>query len=111
MSVKYALVYFFDPSNTGPTEGEYQEWVEFEKAAKDAGQLVHGAGLYPSSEAKSVSIRDGQTAVEDGVPAGDAGAGYYVVEVPAEDTATSWAQRVPTARYGRVEVRQITEMA
>jgi hypothetical protein len=45
------------------------------------------------------------------VPAGEAVAGYYVLEVPDEDTATSWAQRVPAARYGRVEVRQITEMA
>jgi hypothetical protein len=82
MSVRYALVYFFDPSKTGPTEREYQEWVEFENSAKEAGQLVHGAGLYPSSEAKSVSIRDGQVAVEDGVPAGEAVAGYYLLEVP-----------------------------
>jgi RNA polymerase sigma factor (sigma-70 family) len=111
MSVKYALVYFFDPSETGPTESEYQEWVEFEKAAKDAGHLVHGAGLYPSSEAKSIRIRDGQAAVQEGAPTGEAVAGYYLVEVPDEDTAVSWAQRVPTARYGRVEVRQITEMA
>ena len=88
MSVKFALVYFFDPTKTGPAEGEYQEWVEFEESTKDAGQLVHGAGLYPSSDAKSVSIRDGQVAVEDGVPAGEAVAGYYVVEVPDEDTAT-----------------------
>jgi hypothetical protein len=111
MSAKYALVWFFDPSKAGPTEGEYQEWVEFEKDPKDAGQLVHGAGLHPASEAKSVSIRDGQAAVEDGVPADEAVAGYYLIEAPDEDTAISWAQRVPTARYGRVEVRQITEMA
>jgi hypothetical protein len=97
MSAKYALVYFFDPSKGGPTEGEYQEWVEFEESAKDAGQLVHGAGLHPSSKGRSVSIRDGETAVDDGVPAGEAVAGYYVVEVPDEDTATFWAQRVPTA--------------
>jgi len=111
MSAKYALVYFFDPSEGGPTEDEYEEWVEFERSAKDAGELVHGAGLHPSSEAKSVSIRDGHTPVEDAVPGGEAVAGYYVLEVPDEDTAISWAQRVPTARYGRVEVRQITEMA
>ncbi len=58
--------------------------------------MVNGAGLYPSSEAKSVSIRDGQTAVEDGLPPGDAVAGYYLIEVPDEDTATSWATRAPT---------------
>lgn len=109
--MKYALVYFFDPSEAGPTEGEYQEWVEFEKAAKAVGQLVHGAGLTPSTEGKSVSLRDGQALVEEGGPAGEAVAGYYVVEVPDEDVAVSWAQRVPTARYGRVEVRKITEMA
>jgi hypothetical protein len=111
MSVKYALVWFFDPSAAGPTESEYQEWVEFENAAKEAGQLVHGAGLYPVAEGKSVSIRDGQATLEEGARAGEAVAGYYVVDVPHEATAISWAQRVPTARYGRVEVRQITEMA
>jgi hypothetical protein len=34
MSVKYALVWFFDPSEARPTESEYEEWVEFENAAK-----------------------------------------------------------------------------
>lgn len=111
MSVKYALVYYFDPSRTGPTESEYEEWVEFEKAAGDAGQLVHGAGFYPGTEARSVSIRDGQAVLVEGVPAGEAAAGYYVVDVPDEDTAVTWAQKIPTARYGRVEVRRITEMA
>jgi hypothetical protein len=111
MSEKYALLWFFDPSETGPSEDEYQEWVEFENAARNAGQLVHGAGLTPSSEAKSVSLRDGETTVEDGAPAGEAAAGYYLVEVPDEDAAIAWAKRVPTARYGRVEVCRITEMA
>ena len=111
MSVKYALLWFFDPSQSGPTEGEYQEWVEWEEAAKSAGHLVHGAGLTPISEAKSVSLRDGQPTVRDGGPGGEAVAGYYLVDVPDEATAISLAQRVPTARYGRVEVRQVTEMA
>jgi hypothetical protein len=107
----HALLWFFDPAEAGPTEGEYQEWVAFEQAAKDAGQLVHGAGLTPVAEAKSVRMREGQAQVEDGGSGGEAMAGYYLVEVPDEESAVAWAQRVPTARYGRVEVRQITEMA
>jgi hypothetical protein len=111
MTVKYALIYYFDPSETGPTESEYQEWVEFESAAKDAGQLVHGAGLHPSAEAKSVTIRDGRVGVEERAHVGEAVAGYYMVDVPDEDAALAWARRIPTARYGRVDVRRITEMA
>lgn len=111
MSVQYALLWFFDPSETGPTEGEYEEWVAWDEAAKAAGHLVHGAGLTPSSEAKSVSVRNGEPAVREGGLDGEAVAGYYLVDVPDEATAISLAQRVPTARYGRVEVRQITELA
>ena len=78
MSLKYALLWFFDPSEAGPTETEYEEWVAFENAAKDAGQLVHGAGLTPVAKAKSVSIRDGQAALHEGSRAGEPVAGYYL---------------------------------
>jgi hypothetical protein len=72
MSVSYALVYFLDPSTAGLADAEHQRCVEFEQAARDAGQLVHGARLHPGSDGKTVSIRDDQAAVEHGVPTGDA---------------------------------------
>jgi hypothetical protein len=34
--------------------------------------------------------------------------GLYVIDVDA-DAAQDWAQRIPTATYGRVEVRPIGE--
>lgn len=49
----------------------------------------------------------------DGIPerAGDVVAGMYVIDVSDLDAATVWAGRVPTARYGTVEVRPIVDDA
>ncbi|MET9966977.1 YciI family protein [Streptomyces sp. NPDC006356] len=43
------------------------------------------------------------------IGAGTTVAGYIEAEVADEDAALSWAERVPTARYGQVEVRRIVE--
>jgi hypothetical protein len=40
---------------------------------------------------------------------GDVVAGLYVVEVADIDAATAWAEKVPTAEYGSVEVRPVIE--
>lgn len=72
---------------------------------------MHGAALGATAQAKSVSLRDGQLTFEEGTTSGEAVAGYYLANVQDAEATISWAQWIPTARYGRVEVRQITEMA
>ncbi len=42
-------------------------------------------------------------------PGDDVVAGLYVVDVADTDEAVEWAKRIPTATYGKVEVRPIVE--
>ncbi|QDY77222.1 YciI family protein [Streptomyces qinzhouensis] len=106
--MQYALVYSYDPAEAGPGgDKEVQEWIDLDNELTEAGIKVHEAGFHPGAEGKTVTVRDGGTAVEDGVAAGAVVAGYYVLDVPDERTAVFWAGRIPSARYGRVEVRRV----
>ncbi|WP_419995540.1 YciI family protein [Streptomyces boninensis] len=109
--MKFALVYAYDPAQAGPGHGEIDEWVELDAALKTAGSLVHESGFYPAGEARTVTVRDGHAQVRVGavIGAGTTTAGYIEVEVADEEAALAWAERVPTARYGQVEVRRIVD--
>ncbi|MEB3370088.1 YciI family protein [Saccharopolyspora mangrovi] len=109
--MKFALVYAYDPVQAGPGHGEIDEWVELDAALKAAGNFVHESGFHPAGQARTVTVRGGQAQVRAGavIGAGTTVAGYIEVEVADEDAALSWAERVPTARYGQVEVRRIVE--
>jgi hypothetical protein len=109
--VKYALLFSYDPSEIEPEEAEIPEWMAFDQAVRDAGVLVHEAGLWPASTARTVRVRDGRAETSDGgvTTSGPVLAGYYVLDVADADVATEWAQRVPTVTYGAVEVRPVVE--
>jgi hypothetical protein len=108
--MKYALLYSYDPTSTGPSEEEYPDWIAFDQKVKDADAFVYEAGFHDSSAAKTISTRAGATNTTSGPVAGTVIAGFYVVEVASEEEAITWAQQIPTAKYGAIEVRQIVEM-
>ncbi|WP_158581401.1 YciI family protein [Actinomadura spongiicola] len=111
--MKFSLLYQYDPSKTGPTEGEIADWLAFDKDMRDAGVFVYAVGYHAPepSLSRTVTIRDGSTNVTPGVTdhPGDVPAGLCVIDVPDIEAATEWAARVPTARYGSVEIRTNVE--
>ncbi|MEQ8674611.1 MAG: YciI family protein [Aggregatilineales bacterium] len=109
--MKFALLYYYDPTQTSPSEGEVADWMTFDQSVKDAGAFVYEAGFYSDDNAQRVSIREGNTVSENGalVSDGNVQAGLYVIDVSDAATAMKWAERIPTARYGVVEVRSIVE--
>jgi hypothetical protein len=112
-AVKFALLYYHNPATDGPSEGEVAEWMDLDARVKDAGVDVYEAGFHPATTAKTVSVRDGRVTTDDGGVAsvGDVLAGLYVLDVPDVNAALDWAQRIPTARYGKVEIRPIVEFS
>ncbi|NEW49593.1 YciI family protein [Nocardia cyriacigeorgica] len=98
----------YNPAEVEQADAEVQEWIAFDGEVREAGIFVHEAGLHPGHDARTVTVRDGEVAVDKGVT-GNVGAGFYVLDVPDVDTAIHWAHRIPTARYGHVEVRQVVE--
>ncbi len=86
--------------------GQYQSFGE---AAGKAGVLGPGEALEPVSTASSVQIRNGKTTIIDGpfAETKEQLGGFYVLDCKDLDEALHWAAKIPTARYGTIEVRPI----
>ena len=76
------------------------------------GQYVHASPLLPSAAGARVRVRDGKRSVTDGpfVETHEQTAGYFLVRANSLDEAIDIAARIPGARLGHVEVRQVLEI-
>ena len=84
-------------------------FMAYTRALRETGMLIAGDALQPSTTARTVRVRDGQTRVLDG-PFADIKeqlGGYYLIEAPDIDTALDWAARCPAATFGAMEVRPV----
>lgn len=87
------------------------EYAAFNEALKKAGG-ESGERLEPSTSATSVRITDGKAQVLDG-PYADTKeqfAGYFIIDVDTLEEAVAWATRCPSAQYGTIEIRPLTQM-
>jgi hypothetical protein len=87
----------------------FAEYGTFTESIKDSGNYVAGDALQPTSTATTVRIRDGKTLVTDGpfAETKEQLGGYYLVEAKDVDEALKIAERIPSARYGSIEVRPV----
>ena len=88
-------------------EREMPLFVELHRSLREAGLLVGVQRLHSTQSATSVRVRGEETEITDGPFAvtKEVLAGYYVLECEDLDEALKQAARVPSARYGTVEVR------
>ena len=116
--MKYMLMMFGD--GAAMLEERTPEWVSemmafmggFNSELEKSGELVAAYGLAFPSEAKTVSLVDGQVVVTDGpfAEAKESLAGYWVLEVPDLDRAVELASQVIV--YARkVELREVPDVA
>lgn len=87
-------------------------YMAYTDALTQAGVVVNGNRLRPTSATTTVRVVEGKTQVLDGpyVETKEQLAGYYLIDVPDLDVALSWAARCPGASHGVVEVRPIWPM-
>ena len=81
------------------------------EAMKEAGVILGGEGLQPSSTATTVRVRDGETITTDGpfAETREQLGGYYLLDCKDLDDAISWAAKIPGAQNGSVEVRPVMD--
>jgi hypothetical protein len=87
-------------------------YIAYTEALRNAGVLLTGDRLRPTTAGSTVRTADGKTKVLDG-PYADTKeqlGGYYLIDVADLDQALVWAKRCPGASMGAVEVRPIWEM-
>jgi hypothetical protein len=84
-------------------------WLEVTESLREAGVLVANAPLHPADSATTVRVRNGEAELTDGPFAvtKEILAGYYLLDCADLDEALRHAARLPTARYGSVEVRPV----
>jgi len=116
--MKYLLLIYDREQNwLKLTEAEqgaiYGEYMKFSQAIKDSGNYVSGAQLHPIASATSVRVRDNEQLVTDGpfAETHEQLGGFYLIEAANLDEATAIAARIPSARFGTIEVRPLVERA
>lgn len=86
-----------------------QGYQDFTKELVDNGKMVSGDALSSVNTATTVMVRDGKTETMDGpfAETKEQLGGYYLIDVENLDEALEYAAKIPTATYGRIEVRPI----
>jgi hypothetical protein len=85
------------------------EYIAYSQALGESGALVGANQLQPSDTATTVRVRSGETLVTDGpfIETKESLGGYYLVEAATLDEAIEWAAKIPSARFGHIEVRPV----
>jgi hypothetical protein len=88
-----------------------QEWFAYTDELREAGALVAGDALQPTSTATTVQYKEGETLTTDGpfAETKEQLGGYYLLECGSIEEALEWAAKVPAANTGSVEVRQVMD--
>jgi hypothetical protein len=88
-------------------------WLEITESLKQAGVHIANAPLHPVSAATTVRVRGAEAEFTDGpfATTKEILAGYYLLDCPDLEVALQAAARLPTARYGSVEVRPVMDVA
>ncbi|MFM9971411.1 MAG: YciI family protein [Burkholderiales bacterium] len=88
------------------------ESVRLTHTLESAKLYLNASPLVPSQSAAKVQVRNGKRSVTDGpfVETHEQIAGYFMVEAKDLNEAISISEKVPGARIGTVEVRQIFEI-
>lgn len=110
--MKYALLIYAAPGTSQLSAAEArQAWLDFAKAARNAGVLLGAERLTATETATSVRIRGGERLLTDGpfMETKEHLLGFYLLDVPDLDTALDWAAQMPVMRYGTVEIRPVLE--
>jgi Uncharacterized protein conserved in bacteria len=82
-------------------------YAEFNRYMAESG-VLRGTATWPSS-ITTMRSREGRTLTSDGPYAGgsEAVSGFFLIEVESLEEAIEIAERVPSARYGAVEIRPV----
>ncbi len=87
----------------------FQAYMSFTEEVRENGKLVAGDALMPTDTATTVRVRDGEMLVTDGpfAETKEQLGGYYLLECDNLDDAIAMAAKIPSAKYGSIEIRPI----
>lgn len=93
-----------------PTEAQLAEMMQYNQQLLDAGMLLDGMGLHPTSNASRIAFRDGVPTVTDGpfAEAKELIAGFTLIKADSREQALEWVRKWPEKNVD-LELRQVFE--
>src|SRR5438105_698993 len=87
------------------------EYGAFTQGIKDSGHYIGGNALQPAPSATTLRVRNGKVSATDGpfAETKEQLGGYYLINAKDLNDAIQVASKIPSAKYGSVEVRPIME--
>jgi hypothetical protein len=115
--MKYMLLVHHDEEtflkrSMAERDGLLKESVQLANELNRSGKYFSAAPLHPTSETRCVRVRQGKRLVTDGpfAETREQLGGYFLVDAENLEEAIEIAGRIPGARIGVVEIRQVTEV-
>jgi hypothetical protein len=112
--MKYlCLIYDEEKTFTGMSKAETEafmgEYFAFTEGIKKSGHYLGGEALKPVHTATTVRIRNGKVSTTDGpfAETKEQLGGFYMIEARDLNDAIQVASKIPSARFGSVEVRPV----
>ena len=108
--MKYMLLMYADESKVPQTLEAQQAaapvWSALAEQMKAAGVWLSSSGLSPIANTTTLRVREGKTLITDGpfAETHEQLGGYFLLECNEFDEALPWASRIPTAKYGSIEI-------
>jgi hypothetical protein len=95
-----------------PDDKLFAEMNKFNEEMVQAGVLLAGEGLLPSSKGARIKFEDGKTIVTDGpfTESKELIAGFWLIQVKSKEEAIAWMKRAPFGGGVVLELRQVAEM-
>src|SRR5215475_2134299 len=88
------------------------EYLAFYDELKESGRLLGNNGLQPTQTATTVRVRNGKVTTTDGpfAETKEQLGGYFLIESRDLNEAIQIAAKIPSARFGSIEVRPVWEI-
>jgi hypothetical protein len=89
------------------------EYFTFTSDIQKNGKYVAGEALQPTATATSVRVRNGKVSTTDGpfAETKEQLGGFYLIEAKDLNDAIQVASRIPSARFGSIEIRPVIDFS
>lgn len=114
--MKYlCLIYDEEKKMAGMSKSESDafmgEYFAFTEGIKKSGHYLGGEALQPVATATTVRVRNGKMSTTDGpfAETKEQLGGFYFIEAKDLNDAIQVAAKIPSARFGTIEVRPVVD--
>lgn len=106
--MKYMVLMYANEADVPRTSEEIQAWHALRKEIRASEVYIDSGGI-PVATTTTVRIRENKTLITDGpfAETHEQLGGYFVLNCKDLDEAIRWAEKLPAAKYGSIEIRPL----